>query len=168
MPLVAFDTLPETARVWVFGAAAPVEGAAHERMVAAVDSYLAQWKAHGAPLCCARDWRDDRFLAIGVDEAATGASGCSIDGMFRVLADIESQIGTSLVGGSAVFWRDALGVIVTGDRPSFRAAAATGAVSAATHVFDTTIVTVGDWRNAFQRAAATSWHAKLLPRTATA
>ncbi len=164
MPLVAFETLPETARVWVFGAAAPITGAAAERMLAAVDTYLAQWKAHGAPLYCARDWRDDRFLAVAVDEAATGASGCSIDGMFRVLADIESHIGTSLVGGGAVFWRDLAGAVVAGDRPSFRAAAAMGNVTEQTPVFDTTIASVGAWRNAFERTAHTSWHGKLLAR----
>jgi len=162
MPKVDFDTLPATARVWVFGAAAPVVGAAADRLVDAVDAHLAQWRAHGMPLVCAREWKDDRFLAIGVDEAATGASGCSIDGMFRVLASIESELGTTITGGNTVFWRDASGGVVAADRPAFRAANSAGSVTADTHVFDLTVVNVADWHTHFERPARDSWHSRLL------
>jgi hypothetical protein len=162
MPRVEFNTMPDAARVWVFGAAAPVTGAARDALLQSVDAYLSHWKAHGAPLYCARDWRDDRFLAIAVDEAATGASGCSIDGMFRVLADAESRVGTSLVGGGTVFWRNAAGEVQSAARSAFVAAAKAGTVSADTLVFDTTVTTVGEWRARFERPAAASWHAKLV------
>jgi hypothetical protein len=163
MPVVGFDALPNEARAWVFGAAALVFGAAAQSLLATVDAHLANWRAHGAPLVCARTWRDDRFLVIGVDEAATGATGCSIDGLFHVLRDIESLVGTTLVGGGTVYWRDAAGVVVSGARPVFREAAAGGAVVLETHVFDTTVTTVGAYRTGFERAAAESWHGKLLP-----
>ena len=80
MPRVVFESLPDDARVWVFGAANALDDRARERLLSAVDEYLDQWHAHGAALVCARDWRDDRFLAIGVDQSTAGASGCSIDG----------------------------------------------------------------------------------------
>ncbi len=162
MPLVELDALPDAARVWVFGAAAPVAGAAREVLLDAVDAHLAQWRAHGAPLVCARAWRDDQFLVVAVDEAATNASGCSIDGMFRVLASIESEIGTTLVGGGTVFWRDANRTVHATDRPSFRAAAGRGDITADTHVFDTTVTTLGDYRAHFERPARDSWHARLI------
>jgi hypothetical protein len=162
MPVVTFSALPHEARVWVFGAAAPVTGAAAQSLIAAVDAHLANWRAHGAPLVCAREWRDERFLVIGVDEAATGASGCSIDGLFHVLRDIESLVGTTLVGGGTVYWRDASGAVVSGARPVFREAAAGGTVSSDSPVFDTTVTTVGAYRAGFEKAAADSWHAKLL------
>ena len=162
MPMVDFDTLPPAARVWVFGAAAPVVGAACEQLLDTVDAHLAQWRAHGIPLVCAREWVNDRFLAIAVDEAATGASGCSIDGMFRVLASFESQLGTTITGGNNVFWRDASGDVVAADRPAFRAASSAGAVTAETHVFDLTVPNVGEWRHHFERPAKDSWHSRLL------
>ena len=163
MPVVGFDALPDEARAWVFGAAAPVVGAAAQSLLLTVDTHLADWRAHGAPLVCAREWRDDRFLVIGVDEAATDATGCSIDGLFHVLRDIESLVGTTLVGGGTVYWRDTAGAVVSGARPVFREAAAGGAVVPETHVFDTTITTVGAYRAGFERAAVDSWHGKLLP-----
>lgn len=160
--MVDFDTLPATARVWVFGAAAPITGAAREQLLNTVDAHLAQWRAHGVPLLCARAWKDDRFLAIAVDEAATGATGCSIDGMFRVLSSIESQLGTTITGGTNVFWRDASGEVVAADRPAFRAANSAGEVTAETHVFDLTVPSVGEWRNHFERPARDSWHSRLI------
>ena len=162
MPLIPFDALPPSARVWVFGAAAPVTGAAADALLAAVDEHLAHWKAHGTPLVCGRDWRDDRFLAVAVDEAATGASGCSIDGLFRVLARMEPELGTSLVDSGTVFWRDATGAVQAGSRADFRRATSAGGVSASTPVFDTTVNAVRDWRERFERAAAESWHGRLL------
>ncbi len=164
MPLVPFAALPDEARLWVFSAAAPVTGVAADVLLREVDAHLLQWRAHGVPLVCARDWRDDRFLAVGVDEAASNASGCSIDALFHALRDLESQLGTSLVGHGAVYWRDTHGVVQVADRPTFRAAAASGAVRADTLVFDPTITTVGTWRREFEKPVGASWHARLLPQ----
>ena len=165
MPVVPFENLPESARLWVFGAAAPVTGAACDALLAAVDTHLTGWAAHGAPLVSARAWRDDRFLAVAVDEAATGASGCSIDGFFRVLTSIEPHLGTAITDAGRVFWRDAQGAVQSATRQEFRALARDGAMTMDTPVFDTTVATVGAWRAHFERAAATSWHARLLGAT---
>ena len=161
MPHVEFSAMPPSARVWVFGAAAPVSGAACDAMLSAVDEHLDKWKAHGTPLVCAREWRDDRFLAVAVNEAATGASGCSIDGLFRSLARIEPVLGTTMLDEARVYWRNADGSIVSGTRGEFRASAAAGEVGADTPVFDTTIDRVGALRAQFEQPARDSWHARL-------
>lgn len=164
MPQLAFDEMPDAARVWVFGAAAPVTGAAEVALLAAVDAHLEQWAAHGAPLVCAREWRDNQFLAIAVDEAATGASGCSVDGLFRVLKAMEPQVGTSMVDGGTVFWRDEFGHVCSADRHNFKGLARDGVVDAETPVFDMLVESAGAWRARFECAAESSWHARLLPR----
>ncbi len=164
MPQVEFSAMPDAARVWVFGAAAPVVGAAADALLGAVDGYLSRWAAHGAPLVCARDWRDDRFLAIAVDEAATGASGCSIDGMFRVLSEAEPIVGTTLVGGGTVFWRDHASDVHAAPRGEFSAEALASGVTEDSMVFDTTVTTAGAWRSRFELPARESWHARLLRR----
>lgn len=165
MPIVPFDALPDSARLWVFSAAAPITGAAAELLLHRVDEHLAQWRAHGAPLVCARDWRDDRFLAIAVDEAASNASGCSIDAMFHMLRALETQLGTSLVGNGAVYWRDEQGSVLVADRSAFRAAASSGSVRHDTLVFDPTVSSAAAWRREFEKPACASWHARLLPNT---
>jgi hypothetical protein len=168
MPAVPFDTLPDDARLWVFAAADTVTGDAAERLLAEVDRFLAGWAAHGEPLRAARAWRDDRFLAVAVDQSTAGASGCSIDGLFRALQRLEPELGTSLVAGGRVFWRDAGGAVRAADRPRFAAAAREGTVGGSTAVFDTSVTTAGDWRARFERPAGEGWHRSLLPRDAVA
>jgi hypothetical protein len=162
MPVVAFDHLPPDARVWVFAASRPLTPDEQAQVLAPVDAYLAQWKAHGAPLTCARDMRHERFLAIGVDERAAGASGCSVDALFRQLQQLERVLGTPLVQGGRVFWRMSDGAVHAGSRDEFARAAARGDVTADTQVFDTTITTRAAWTDAFEAPARATWHAQLL------
>lgn len=162
MPLVEFDHLPDDARVWVFGSDRPLDERQRARLLEAVDAYLAQWKAHGAPLTCARSWRDDRFLTVGVDQRSAGASGCSIDALFRVLQGLERELGTSLVSGGRVFWRDGADVR-SADRGDFMELAGRGEIGRDTMVFDLTVTSLDDWRQRFERRAADSWHGQLLP-----
>ena len=96
MPLVPLGSLPDDARVWVFTAEralAPVEA---EAVLGTVDAFLGAWAAHGRPLRSARELRESRFLIIAVDEAAAGASGCSVDALVREIRGLEPQLGVTL------------------------------------------------------------------------
>jgi hypothetical protein len=161
---VSFESLPDDARVWVFSAGEPLDEPAAGRLLGAVDDFLAQWNAHGEPLMCGRDWRDGRFLAIGVDQSTAGASGCSIDGLFRTLARLEPELGTSLRGGGRVYYRDARGHVNATSRASFGELARAGLVGPDTPVFDTSLTSAAAWRTAFERPARESWHMALVER----
>lgn len=161
MPLLEFDQLPDDARLWVFAASDPVVGPDAAHLLGTVDEYLDQWAAHGRPLICARDWRDDRFLAVAVDEASAGASGCSIDALFRILQKLQGSLGTSLVGGSRLFYRAGDGVVHMVERGDFGRRRAAGELGDDTPVFDTSATTVGAYRDGFERPLASSWHATL-------
>lgn len=162
MPQVPFDSLPDDARLWVFGARAPLDDVDAPRLLAVVDGFLKTWKAHDEPLTCARDFRDEHFLLVAVDERASGASGCSIDGLFRLLKKAEEGIGTSLVGGGLVYFRGPLGMVHCCTRGEFEHMSAIGDVDAETPVFDTTVTSLADFRARFERPARESWHADLL------
>jgi hypothetical protein len=166
MPLTTFDKLPDDARVWIFGAAAPVDDIDAAKLLAATDTYLLQWKAHGHPLTAARDWRDERFLVIGVDQRTEGASGCSIDGLFRMLQELEQAVGSTMVGGGLVFFRGPGDLVCALARDEFEALSRRGGAGASTPVFDTTITTAGDYRTRFEVPAAKSWHNTLLAKPA--
>lgn len=163
MPAIPFETMPDDARLWVFAATHPVDAAGERALLDAVDRHLAQWHAHGQPLSCARDWREGRFLAVAVDQRSAGASGCSIDGLFRALRALEPELGTSLTAGGSVFYRAPNGEVTAVPRDRFEELAEAGAVDATTPVFDTSLTTAGDWRSRFEIDASRSWHATLLP-----
>ena len=162
MPAVTFEKLPDDARVWVFASDRQLQGKEAEQLLAEVDRFLAQWKAHGAPLRCARDWRDDRFLAIGVDPTVEQASGCSIDGLFRGLQSLERALNTRLVAGGRVFYRDAKGDTQFAPRKDLSSLVASGALTKRSPVFDTSITTAAAWRSRFEIPASDSWVGELI------
>lgn len=161
MPMVSFDALPDSARVWVFASDKPLDGAVADTLLAHVDRFLSEWRAHGVPLRCARAWRDDRFLAVGVDVNEENASGCSIDGLFRTLQQLEREIGSRLVGGGRVFYR-VNGVVETASRAEFVDGVKRGVVAADTPLFDTSVTDAGAWRRKFEAPAAHTWAARLF------
>jgi hypothetical protein len=161
MPIVSFESLPDSARVWVFASDHPLHGAVADTLLAAVDRFLSEWKAHGVPLRCARDWRDDRFLAVAVDINAENASGCSIDGLFHSFRQLEREIGARLVGGGRVFYRRGDDIETT-TREEFIDRARRGEIAPDTIVFDTGLVGASAWRNGFEHPAREGWSARLF------
>src|SRR3982074_459235 len=138
MPLVPLRDLPDSARTWVFGADKTLEGPASDALLAEVDRFLSQWKAHGSPLTVGRDWKYGRFLTVAVDQSTAGASGCSIDGLFSSLKALEPTLGASRVTSGLIFYRDPKGVIQAVDREEFADLGVAGKITRDTRVFDPT------------------------------
>lgn len=158
MPQVPFESLPDDARLWAFAAASPLHPAGCAALLGEVDRFLAQWSAHGAPVVAGREWRDERFLLIGVDERSTGLSGCSIDALVRSLRALESRIGAAVVDGPPVWYRAPSGIEAV-TRDAFESLVAEGSVGPETIVFDNTLASVGDLRaGRFELPARETWH----------
>jgi hypothetical protein len=163
MILTEFDEFPDSARVWVYGLDCELGGDSASVLLGQIDNYLTTWTAHGVPLSAARDWRENRFLTIAVDQERAGASGCSIDGLFRTLKSLEKEINASIVTGGLVFFRDRDGAIRSVTRDEFGDLGTSGEVGSDTEVFDPAVTTLGEWRARFASLAGNSWHRALLP-----
>lgn len=161
-----FEKLPDNARVWVYGVDRGIGGDSEKTLLGEVDNYLTDWKAHGMPLTAGRDWRENRFLTIAVDQNQAGASGCSIDGLFRTLKSLEQKVGAGIVTSGLIFYRDKQGEIQSVSREDFGEAGARGEVDAGTQVFDLSVTTLGEWRARFSSRAGDSWHSALLAASA--
>lgn len=164
MSAVDFSLLPDDARVWVFAAPRALAPAGATALLEGVDGFLERWRAHGVPVVGARDWRYDRFLLVGADERATGVSGCSIDSLFRTLAEVQRQVGADFLDRSRVWFRGEDGEIRSVARPEFRTLARAGEVGEETVVFDNTVDTVGAVRGGrWEVPLRESWHAQAFP-----
>ena len=163
MPRVPFASLPDGSRVWVFGAQPALDEQSSTRLLSVVDPFLDEWVAHGEPLTSARELRDGRFLVIGVDQNARAyASGCSIDGLYRKLKELEQETGASLLSREHVYYRGGDGEVCCVSRDEFAQLASDGRISPDTTVFDTSITSLGELRQRFELPAAGSWHRALL------
>ncbi|MDB4872261.1 MAG: hypothetical protein JWL97_3265 [Gemmatimonadales bacterium] len=164
MPSVQIQDLPDSSRTWVFGADRNLDEPATDLLLSETDRFISQWRAHGAPLTAARDWKYGRFLVVAVDQSTAGASGCSIDGLFRSLKALEPRLGASLITSGLLFYRGQKRDIESVDREQFSALSAKGEIGPDTRVFDPTVTTLGELRARFELNAAESWHAKLLEK----
>jgi hypothetical protein len=158
-----FDEFPDSARVWVYGSDRPINDTGERELLDEVDNYLTTWTAHGSPLSAARNWRDGRFLTIAVDQERAGASGCSIDELFRTLKSLEKKLGASIVTSGLIFYRGRDRKIHAVTREEFTEMGASGEVDGETEVFDPSVTTLGEWRARFTSRAGHSWHSSLLP-----
>ncbi|BCS32854.1 hypothetical protein TBR22_A20780 [Luteitalea sp. TBR-22] len=160
MPRQPFASLPDSARLWVFAAARPLDSQERDALLTAADAFLDQWNAHKVPLACARELRHDQFLLVGVDEAASGVSGCSVDSLVRTMKGLGQQLGVDLLDHASVFYRDGEAVRRV-SREAFADAVASGGVDLATTVFDNTVPTVGALRaGRWESPASETWHAR--------
>lgn len=163
MSAVRFSHIPDDARLWIFAAADPLRAEQLDALAERTETFLAEWHAHQHPVVGASELRYDRFLLVAADEAATGVSGCSIDSLFRVLKQGESELGTSMLDNSLIWFRDGAGTIRTASRPDFRQLATAGAVTGDTVVFDNTVSTVGALRSGrWEGPARDSWHGRVF------
>jgi len=153
MPVVSFDSLPDSARVWIFGSDQRLSEDGATALMREVGEMLADWKAHGEPLTVGSRLIDDRFLVVAVDQSTAGASGCSIDGLFRVLQRVQGTLGVNLVGGGRLFYRDGQGQVRCAQQSQLDDLRASGEITKDTVVFDTTITDLGTFRSKFERAS---------------
>ena len=165
--LVPFNDVPSDARLWIFAAERPLSDSEQQTLLSAVDEFLRQWAAHGAPLAAARDLRYGQFLFVAVDESNAGASGCSIDAMTRVLAALEGEMGLELVNHGPVLYRES-DHIARLDRAAFAERVRHGQVAPNTIVFNNTLSRVGDLEaGKWEVPARDSWHARAFFKAAS-
>jgi hypothetical protein len=165
LPKELLPNLPDSARLWVFGVGRPFSAPEEAALLAKVDLFIRAWAAHGHPLAASREWVYGRFLLLGVDDRVAPPSGCSIDALVHMLRDLEGELGTEIVGGASVWYRNdgREGEVRRVSRPEFRSAAAAGRISEDTVVFDLSITRVGELREGkWETVARDSWHSRYL------
>lgn len=163
MSVYEISSLPDEARLWVFGAGRALEAEEIALLERRMPPFLDRWTAHRRELRAAWDLHADRFLLVAVDESRAPASGCSIDALTRHLRELEEALGTSLLDSAPVWYREADGRIEAVGRAEFRRRAEEGRVTEKTPVLDPTLSTLGQLRaGRLERPAGRSWHARLL------
>lgn len=161
MPLIPFEELPDRARLWTFAASRRLTDPEAVRFLAAAEEFLAGWAAHRVPLATAREWRYNQFLFVAVDEAAAGASGCSIDALVRFIREAERQLDVRFTDHGSVWFRASGGAIECASREEFKQLVDQGALGPDTVVFDNTIQTTGALRDGrWEVPARRSWHGR--------
>jgi hypothetical protein len=160
MSVIPFDQLPETTRLWIYGAERKFTEAESETAAEQMSRFLQEWTAHKRELAVGWQLKFARFFLIAVDESQMAASGCSIDSMVHNLRGLESLLNIEIMGTTAkVFFRDEEDQVRCVTRLEFRELVRHGTASPDTFVFDNTIQTLRELRqDKWEVPMSASWH----------
>ena len=148
-------------KVWIYQSSRPFS----EQEVAEIDEQLlqfySQWQSHGDEV---KGWAKvlyNQFIVVLADEAATGVSGCSTDGMVRIIKSIERQYSVQL------FDRLTLTFLVDGKAQMLpvsqvQYALDKGYINPDTRLFDNTVLTKAALEERWLIPLKNSWLAKRL------
>lgn len=165
-PLASLEAFAD-APCLIYPASRSLEASEAAALLAELDAFLADWASHGSPVTGAAALLENRFVIVA--HKPMDIAGCSRDSLLFFMNQAGAKRGLQWVGGARVFYKEADGAVADVDRPTFRKLAAEGSVGPDTIVFDTTVrETAGILNGTFALAARGSWHAKLMPETATA
>lgn len=158
---VDFDTLPDEARIWIYQSDRPFIETELDEIRTALDEFLEYWTAHGAALKAGYELRYDRFIVIGLDQAQTGASGCSIDESVKFIQSLEERFGVTLMDRMNVSFKQGE-YIVYKPLTDFKKMAKQKAVSPNTVVFNNLVANKAEYLDFWEVPATESWHARFL------
>jgi hypothetical protein len=86
----------DSSRVWIYQCNRPFWEKEIEEINMQLEMFYVQWQSHGTPV---KGWAKvvyNQFIVVMADEAQSGVSGCSTDGMVRIIKSIERQYSVQL------------------------------------------------------------------------
>lgn len=164
---VPFDTLPASARIWIYKADRKFSKEEENMITAEAHLFCEQWTAHGHPLKTSFTIEDQLFLILSVDESEAGASGCSIDGSVRMLKHLQRELSINFLDRTTIPFlieNEVRLIPVNQLKESF----GSGVLSATTLSFNTLIGRKAELENEWKIPAGKTWLSKYLPKSAVA
>ncbi len=153
---IDFDTIADTARVWVYTANRSLTDADSLYINQALPMALGNWAAHGQPLLASAQVVENRFVVIAVDEDQALPSGCSIDASTHFLKTIGQALDVDFFDRSVVF-RGADGQLQTVPALGVRKAVTAELITPDTLIFNSLVKNKAEFRSDWAQRADDSW-----------
>jgi hypothetical protein len=158
--IVPFNILPETARIWIYQCDRSIQPLESELIKSRISGFLEKWTAHGNTLHAGVDIVHAHFIIIGLDESLSGASGCSIDSLFRDLSAMGKELNVDFFNREliAFFINNEVKLIPRGGLKTFFTE-----VNAEVLTFNNLVSTKGDLEQTWLQPAKSSWLKRYMP-----
>lgn len=102
---IPFESLPSTARIWIFQSNRPFSSEEVELLTSRLQVFTDEWNVHGMPLDTSFKIEHSQFIILAADESQQSTSGCSIDSSVRTLKEIEQSLGLVLFDRNQVAFK---------------------------------------------------------------
>lgn len=100
---IDFNQLAENSRLWVYGSSKIIKEADKEEIHNIIFPFLQKWDHHGKSLTCSYTILNNHFLIVGLDESINPTGGCSMDGLHKIILEIDQNFAFNLFERLNVF-----------------------------------------------------------------
>lgn len=138
-------SLPDNARLWLMALAKPLDPGARPILDAGMAKLLADWRHKGVAYQGAWTLLEEQILAVAEPTMTTAPSGCAIDGFFRKLARLRSELGLDTMPEDRVVAR-VDGHLRAFERPELADRLTDGTLQGETPIADLTLYDLGQLR----------------------
>jgi len=159
--LVNFDTLPETARIWIYQCNRSFSDSELEEISKKISVFLEGWAAHGSDLQAGFEIKYKRFIVIALDQKINAATGCSIDASVKFIQDLETTYKVDLMDKMNVSYKQG-GYVAYKTLTDFKKMAKDKAVSKNTIVFNNLVNSKAEYLEFWEVPASESWHSRFV------
>lgn len=159
--LVPFESLPESARVWVYQSNRPFTAEELPELEKELEKFIHQWTVHEADLKASFTIKYERFIILGVDEDFATTSGCSIDSSVHFIQHLQEKFEVDLLDKMNVTFRQGE-FIAYKDLKEFKNLVKNRGVSPKTIVFNNLVNTKAELEEHWEVPLAESWHNRFL------
>ncbi len=159
--LVEFNTLPETARVWIYQANRSFTDSELEEINSKLNTFVQAWSSHGKDLEAGFEVKYKRFIIIALNQEMNAASGCSIDDSVGFIQQLEKDYKVDLLDKMNVSYKQGE-FIAYKPLTDFRKMAKEKAVSKNTIVFNNLVNNIAEYKENWEVPASESWHSRFL------
>ena len=158
---VNFDSLPETARIWIYQCNRSFSDSELEEISKKITLFLEGWTAHGADLNSSFEIKYKRFIVIALDQKVNAATGCSIDASVKFIQDLESTYKVDLMDKMNVSYKQG-DYVAYKTLTDFKKMAKDKAVSKNTIVCNNLVNSKAEYLEFWEVPASESWHSRFL------
>ena len=104
--LVAFESLPDHAKVWIYQADRILDETETNEITDYLSEQVANWESHGSPLQASFKFFYDKFLVLAVNTDLQEPSGCSIDSSTKWLKNIQQTLNIDFFDRSIAYFEN--------------------------------------------------------------
>ncbi|RZL48300.1 MAG: ABC transporter ATPase [Pedobacter sp.] len=144
-------------KVWVYQSNRPFTDAETTEIQQKLNTFTAQWQAHGRQLKAKGEIFYNFFIVLTVDQDNAPATGCSIDSSMRFIKDVETNFGVDLFNRFNMAYKLDNEVHVAA-KEDFETLITIKKITPQTIVFNNLVQTLEEFEQKWEVPLEDSWH----------
>ncbi|RYD73219.1 MAG: ABC transporter ATPase [Sphingobacteriales bacterium] len=148
-------------RVWIYQSDRKFTSDEEVEILAKLEVFTSQWKAHGNELMAKAEIRYGYFIILTVDESRANVTGCSIDSSVRIIKNIEQAYQVDLFNRFNIAYKIDGEVHVQG-KEDFETLVEIKNVTPETIVFNNMVQTLVELEKKWEVPFKDSWHSTVF------